>query len=134
MMLAASDRSAIDPAAPLVGLAKMKLGADEWKHLVNPEPGTTFNLSTDEIARFRALGGGASEAQVEGLLRQVLAQRITRYAKLGLGGLTTYAPVFVPRCAVSSRNGPAAGPPGFSSGANAIATRESKSSCCVSTP
>jgi hypothetical protein len=82
---------AIDPAAPLAGLAKMKLGGDEWKHLVQPSPGTSFNLSAEEIARFRALGGGATEDQVNALLREVLAQRLTRYVAHGLAGIAPYA-------------------------------------------
>ena len=80
---------AIDPAAPLLGLAKMNLGADEWKHLLGASP--TFNLAADERARFAALGANANEAQIVELLRQVLAQRVTRYAKQGLAGITPYA-------------------------------------------
>jgi hypothetical protein len=61
------------------------------------EPGEKFNLSAEEIIRFRQL-----QAETEGLddaalietvnnaLRRFLAERLRRYQETGLGGIATY--------------------------------------------
>ena len=71
--------------------------ADEVKALLAVEPGKEFNLSAEEIERFRQLQAEAEglddEALVEtvnGVLRAFLAERLRRYQETGLGGIASY--------------------------------------------
>ena len=71
--------------------------ADEVHAILAAEPGEKFNLSAEEIIRFRQL-----QAETEGLddaalietvnnaLRRFLAERLRRYQETGLGGIATY--------------------------------------------
>lgn len=86
----------IDPAKIEEGLAGITLEKGEVTKLLAVEPGSTFNLSTDEIAVFQNLAGqfkagdpAAAEA-VTAAYRQVLAGRMQAYLDRGLDGISDY--------------------------------------------
>lgn len=66
-------------------------GADEAKRWTSVTPGETLNLSTAEIATFDALGAGASQADVEAVIRRILLARFHAYRATGLAGIAPYA-------------------------------------------
>jgi len=73
----------------------------EIRELLAAAPGSTFNLSSAEIDRFRTLrtrlGGGDCErdaacaAEVSGTYRQILLERMAQYQSAGLDGIAPYA-------------------------------------------
>jgi hypothetical protein len=86
----------IDPAQIDQGLAGVTLEEDEVAKLLAVKPGSTFNLSSDEIAVFQDLAGqfkaadpAAAEA-VTAAYRQVLAGRMQAYLDRGLDGIAAY--------------------------------------------
>jgi hypothetical protein len=79
------------------GLGFTTSEADEVKALLAVEPGKEFNLSAEEIERFRQLQTEAEGlddealiATVNGVLRAFLAERLRRYQQTGLGGIASY--------------------------------------------
>jgi hypothetical protein len=54
-------------------------------------PGSDLNLSSDEIAAFRALGAAAAPAAVEAQVRSQLLARVQAYRARGLAGIAPYA-------------------------------------------
>ena len=74
---------------------------DEIRGLLGVEPGSDFNLSKGEIARFATLAkqfssrgcerDAACRSAVNETYRSVLAERLAAYQKGGLGAITTYA-------------------------------------------
>lgn len=71
--------------------------ADEARELLDAQPGSDFNLSTQEIAGFAALKSSIDtdddKAVVEAVSRQyraVLAERMQAYRNKGLSGITAY--------------------------------------------
>lgn len=87
----------IDPAqVNQAAFAGITLGGDEIEQLLEVEPGSTFNLSSAEIATFqdlarqyRADDPGAAEA-VNAAWRQMLAGRVQAYLEGGLDGIAPY--------------------------------------------
>lgn len=86
------DPTQIDEAA----FAGLTLDDDEVKTLLKLEPGSDFNMSTDEIAVFQDLGqqyqagdAGAADA-VNAAYRQMLAGRMQAYVDGGLAGIAPY--------------------------------------------
>lgn len=65
-------------------------GDEEAKRYLTAEPGDTLNLSTTELAAFRALGDKATRADVEATLRRVLQARLGAYRARGLDGIEPY--------------------------------------------
>ena len=81
-------------AGTLDDFAALKLapnGADEAKRWMAAAPGETLNLSDAEIAVFKALPPGASQADVEAKIRQMLLARFQAYRQRGLAGIAPYA-------------------------------------------
>jgi hypothetical protein len=64
-------------------------GAAETQQYLTAAPGDTLNLSSAEIAAFRALGA-AGQPQVEALLRRTLLERYRAYRTKGLDGCAPY--------------------------------------------
>lgn len=64
---------------------------DEIQHYLDARPGIGLNLSTDEIAAFRALKGENDPARVEALLEDMLRARFASYREQGLAGAQPYA-------------------------------------------
>jgi len=84
-------RGSIDPAAPEAGLAKAVYTANESGELNNlgqAEPGSEFNLSSDEYATITA-AGGKPEAVMKAY-QGILANRVRAYATKGLKGVAPY--------------------------------------------
>jgi hypothetical protein len=69
--------------------AKLTLTDDEAKALAGASPGEALNLSTGEIAAFRALAGGPTAA-VQDQLRRMLLARYQAYRASGLAGIAPY--------------------------------------------
>lgn len=67
-------------------------GEKEMQRYLDVEPGDTLNLSTTEMATFKALksAAGATQAQVEEAVRQVLLARYQAYRAQGLAGVAPY--------------------------------------------
>jgi hypothetical protein len=81
-------------AGTLDDFAALKLapnGADEAKRWLAAAPGETLNLSDAEIAAFKALPPGASQADVEAKIRAILLARFQAYRQRGLAGIAPYA-------------------------------------------
>jgi hypothetical protein len=76
--------------------AGITLDADEVNRLLEVEPGSDFNLSSEEIAVFQALaqqhkaGDPAAAEAVNAAWRQVLAGRMQAYLAGGLAGIAPY--------------------------------------------
>jgi hypothetical protein len=68
-------------------------GDKEAQRYLDAAPGSTLNLSTSEIAAFRALraSGTTGQPQVEQQLRQMLLARYRAYRSQGLEGIAPYA-------------------------------------------
>jgi hypothetical protein len=84
----------IQGAPTLDAFAKLKLQPDVQKRAqayLNASPGSDLNLSTAEIAAFRALGTGATTAAVEQAVRSALLARLEAYHAKGLAGIAPYA-------------------------------------------
>ncbi len=64
-------------------------GSAEAERYLNAAPGQTLNLSTAEIAAFRALGA-AGQPEVEAQLRAMLLARYQAYRTRGLDGTAPY--------------------------------------------
>jgi hypothetical protein len=80
----------IDPAnVSEASFAGITLGSDEVEKLVEVEPGSDYNLSSDEIAIFQNLGDQSPEA-VNAAWRQILAARTQAYLQSGLAGIAPY--------------------------------------------
>lgn len=78
----------------LADFAKLVLQPDAQKRArayANAEPGGDLNLSSAELAAFRALGGGAAPAAVEPQVRSALLARVQAYRAQGLAGIEPYA-------------------------------------------
>ena len=73
----------------LADFAKLTLTSDEAKALANAKAGDALNLSTSEIAAFKALAGGPPTAVQEQLRRMLLA-RYQAYRASGLAGIAPY--------------------------------------------
>lgn len=73
----------------LADFAKLTITADEAKALASAQAGSALNLSTSEIAAFKALAGGTTEAIQEQLRRMLLA-RYQAYRASGLAGIAPY--------------------------------------------
>ena len=87
----------IDPAqASEAAFAGITLDADEVERLLEVEPGSEFNLSSDEIAIFQDLaqqhdaGDPAAADAVNAAWRQMLAARLQAYLAGGLDGIAPY--------------------------------------------
>jgi hypothetical protein len=80
--------------ATLADFAKLTLAPDAQKRArayASARPGEDLNLSSDEIAAFRALGSGAATAAVEAQVRKALLARVQAYRAKGLAGIAPYA-------------------------------------------
>lgn len=87
----------IDPAqASEAAFAGITLDAGEVERLLEVEPGSDFNLSSDEIAVFQDLaqqhntGDPAAADAVNSAWRQMLAGRLRAYLAAGLDGIAPY--------------------------------------------
>ena len=86
----------IDPAQLDRAFGGVTLEADEVAKLLDVEPGSTFNLSADEIVVFQDLakqykaGDPAAAEAVNAAYRQVLAGRTQAYLEHGLDGIAAY--------------------------------------------
>jgi hypothetical protein len=86
----------IDPAKLGQAFDGVTLEAGEVAKLLEVEPGSTFNLSADEIAVFQGLaeqykaGDPAAADAVNAAYRQVLAGRTQAYLERGLDGIADY--------------------------------------------
>ena len=76
-------------AGSLADLAGLKITDDEAKALANAKAGEALNLSTAEIAAFKALSGGTTQAIQQQLQRMLLA-RYQAYRASGLAGIAPY--------------------------------------------
>jgi hypothetical protein len=76
-------------AGSLADFAKLTLTDDEAKALAGASPGEALNLSTGEIAGFKALAGGPTSA-VQDQLRRMLLARYQAYRASGLAGIAPY--------------------------------------------
>jgi hypothetical protein len=65
--------------------------AGRAKAYLSARPGGDLNLSAAEIAVFEKLGKGATPAQVEARLRELLFERLQAYRRSGLAGIAPYA-------------------------------------------
>jgi hypothetical protein len=64
----------------------------ELRGLLRAEPGTRYNLSREELARFRDISAGANAVpDADRVLRDVLWQRVADYRTRGLAGVAPYA-------------------------------------------
>jgi hypothetical protein len=73
----------------LADFAKLTITGDEAKALASAQAGSALNLSTSEIAAFKALAGGTTQAIQEQLRRMLLA-RYQAYRASGLAGIAPY--------------------------------------------
>jgi hypothetical protein len=86
----------IDPAQLGQAFDGVTLEDDEVAKLLEVEPGSTFNLSANEIAVFEGLakqykaGDPAAAEAVNAAYRQVLAGRTQAYLERGLDGIAAY--------------------------------------------
>jgi len=76
-------------AGSLTDFAKLSITGDEAKALTGAQAGEALNLSTAEIAAFKALAGGTTQAVQEQLRRMLLA-RYQAYRASGLSGIAAY--------------------------------------------
>ena len=76
-------------AGSLADFAKLTLTNDEAQALASAKAGSSLNLSTSEIAAFKALAGGAA-GPVQEQLRRMLLARYQAYRASGLGGVALY--------------------------------------------
>jgi hypothetical protein len=90
-VVASHQLAAAGTAADFDQLRLEPHGADEAKRYGRARPGDTLNLSTEELAAFDKLGGGAAQADVERLLRRTLLARYQAYRSSGLDGIAPYA-------------------------------------------
>ena len=84
----------LSPQPALGDFAKLTLAPDPAKQAaayVAAKPGGALNLSSDEIARFAALGSGAAVGAVEQAVREALFARVQAYRARGLAGIAPYA-------------------------------------------
>ena len=80
---------ALTGAGSLADLAKLTITGDEAKALTGAQAGEALNLSTAEIAAFKALAGGTTQA-VQQQLRRMLLARYQAYRASGLAGIAPY--------------------------------------------
>ena len=82
----------IDMADIEGSLEALVIGSEsEAERYLAAEPGWDLSLSSEEIARFRALASeDAGLAEVETLLRAIFAERIRAYAAKGLAGIAPF--------------------------------------------
>jgi hypothetical protein len=80
----------IDPANVEASFAEITLDADEVEKLREIEPGSDYNLSSEEIAVFRNLGQQADADAINAAWRQLLAGRTQAYLQNGLDGIAPY--------------------------------------------
>ena len=90
-----------DASKALAGVAFTADEGDEIRELLGVEPGSDFNLSEGEIARFATLGkkfssrgcerDAACRSAVNTTYRAVLAERLEAYRKGGLKAIAPYA-------------------------------------------
>ena len=73
----------------LADFAKLSMSSDEAKALTSAQAGDALNLSAGEIAAFKALAGGTTQAVQEQLRRMLLA-RYQAYRASGLAGIAPY--------------------------------------------
>jgi len=76
-------------AGSLADFAKLSITSDEAKALTSAQAGDALNLSASEIAAFKALAGGTTQAAQE-QLRRVLLARYHAYRASGLAGIAPY--------------------------------------------
>jgi hypothetical protein len=76
-------------AGSLEDFGKLTLTSDEAKALANAKAGDALNLSSSEIAAFKALAGGPG-APVQEQLRRMLLARYQAYHASGLAGIAPY--------------------------------------------
>jgi hypothetical protein len=62
----------------------------EVDKLLRVRPGLTFNFSTEEIERFRALGETATSEQVSATYRDVLGRRLEAFQREGVSSIEPY--------------------------------------------
>lgn len=79
----------LSAAGSLEDFAKLTISSDEAKVLSSAKAGDRLNLSASEIAAFKALAGGTTEA-VQQQLRRMLLARYQAYRASGLGGIAPY--------------------------------------------
>jgi hypothetical protein len=79
----------LSAAGSLENFAKLTISSDEAKVLSSAKAGDRLNLSASEIAAFKALAGGTTEA-VQQQLRRMLLARYQAYRASGLGGIAPY--------------------------------------------
>ncbi len=65
--------------------------AGRARAFLSAKPNGDLNLSAAEIAAFEKLGKGATPAQVEAKLRELLFERLQAYRRSGLAGIAPYA-------------------------------------------
>lgn len=73
----------------LADFAKLSITSDEAKALTSAQAGDALNLSTSEIAAFKALAGGTTQA-IQDQLRRMLLARYQAYRASGLAGIAPY--------------------------------------------
>ena len=76
-------------AGSLEDFGKLTLTSDEAKALATAKAGDALNLSSSEIAAFKALAGGPA-APVQEQLRRMLLARYQAYHASGLAGIAPY--------------------------------------------
>lgn len=76
-------------AGTLADFAKLSITNDEARALTSAKAGEDLNLSAGEIAAFRGLAGGTTQAVQEQLRRMLLA-RYQAYRASGLAGIAPY--------------------------------------------
>ena len=80
---------ALSSAGSLADFAKLSITSDEAKALTSAQAGDALNLSAPEIAAFKALAGGTTQA-VQDQLRRMLLARYQAYRASGLAGIAPY--------------------------------------------
>jgi hypothetical protein len=78
-------------APSLDGFAKLTLQPGAAQRWTSAQPGSTLNLSSQEIATLNALGSGAPDATVQKAVHSLLLERLQAYQRLGLAGIAPYA-------------------------------------------
>lgn len=78
-----------ESSGTLANLSGLTLSAAEKKAFLGATAGESLNLSTQEIASLKALGG--NEAAVDAKVRELLLARFRAYHDKGLGGIAAYA-------------------------------------------
>lgn len=73
----------------LTDFTSLPMNSDTAKVYANAEAGSALNLSTSEIAAFKALPDGTPPA-VKKQLQAMLLARVQSYKSSGLGGISTY--------------------------------------------